>query len=282
MAVLALEPLKSVFNKVIVDNEMEAKPADANAFLDWAMEAIELIGGLNRIPNNQYLGARQYVGVPNPEPPTENIPTMAFVIVEGKIIFPKAVLTLNEVRYFTVDMKDKDDYVVATPTVDKDLDYTDTDVHFDYIHYIEKGKMASGLVFNRLTGYALCLGLKHPMYYEGGDMGEVDIFIPSLTSYKEAIYWYITKKLLWRDVLRGRNKTTQLQYATSMWENTRKCAYGELMMPDTWETEQLAAELSLGISYTGLNPRLYRMLTGDSLNLSVMYVGTDKTPPKHV
>lgn len=281
MAILAVEPLKTVFNKVIVDNDMAAQPVDSNAFLDWAMEAIELIGGLNRIPNNQYLALKQRTDAVPPVPPNDELQNMAFKIIDGRVLFPKAVINITEVRYYKLDPKDREDYVQATLTVNGALDHTDTNVYFDYIHYIDKGQMACGLIFNRMDGYALCLGLKNPMFYSATGK-EINIFIPSLTSYKEAIYWYITKKLIWRDVLRGRNKTTQLTYASSMWENTRKCAYGELMMPDTWETEQLAAELSLGIAYTGLNPRLYKMLSGDSLNLSVMYVGTDKTEPKHV
>lgn len=69
--------------------------------------------------------------------------------------------------------------------------------------------------------------------------------IPDLISYQEALYWYVTMKILYIEYFKG-NKPQNLYYdAKSAWNFYRKQAYAEAMLPDqndminisnTWHT----------------------------------------------
>jgi|LSQA01.1.fsa_nt_gi hypothetical protein len=266
-----LEPLEIVFYKVQLDLQLSAQKTDNQAFTEWAMEAIEYIGALNRLPSNRAVTTR----LGN----ADDRATIAFEMKDHVVRLPHSVVSIGQVRYYKTDAKDRDDYEVATPVYGQALDDSDDTVKFDYIHNIDKNStgISIGVVLNRKEGTVACGGLKLPEYYD--TTGEsIGIFIPALASYKDAIYWYITMKLLWQEVFRGKNKEHQLTYAAGMWNNLKNKAYAELMMPDNYELMRLAQELSLGVSYTGLNRRTSK--AGIPMDLPMYVEGTDKTPPK--
>ena len=57
--------------------------------------------------------------------------------------------------------------------------------------------------------------------------------IPDLESYKEAITWYVIKKLMYPKKLKGIITERDYRDMCSSWEYYRKLAYGDAMMPNT-------------------------------------------------
>lgn len=244
--IVNLDPIEKIFDKVIVDLNITEHDVDPRAFNMWAMEAMEHIGGLNRVEAlNQLLDSGT---------------TLTVTLIDHRALFPNGVLNLNEVRYFApvavgVEQK-RDDYVLCYPANGKYMDDADTVVYFDREYLVEEKKRTTlSLYLNRKEGRIQALGCRLPQMKDSKTGNIVGLFIPSLASYQEAVYWYICMKMLWRDVYRGRNKGNQHSYAAGMWNNLKNTAYGDLMMPDRWEVDDLADELSLSISYTGLNKR---------------------------
>jgi hypothetical protein len=266
--VVNLESLNVVFYKVQLDLHITAHNEDLAAFTEWAMEAIEYIGGLNRIPGNNCVTSTLQ-GTDDPK--------MDLAEIKAHImLFKQSVVSVNMVKYYKATFTKIDDYEIALPYNGQFLDDTDKQVYFDYIQNIDGGQVSVGLRFNRVDGYAACSGMKLPQFYKqtGEDAG---IYIPAIASYKDAIYWYITMKLLWQEVFRGKNKEHQLTYASGMWNNLKNRAYADLMMPDNYELFRLAQELGLGVSYTGLNKRTSKQ--GIPMDLPMLIEGTDKTAP---
>lgn len=62
--------------------------------------------------------------------------------------------------------------------------------------------------------------------------------IPDIESYKEALMWYVTKKLLYPKKLKGFITERDYRDICSSWEYYRKLAYGEVMMPNTADEMQ--------------------------------------------
>lgn len=62
--------------------------------------------------------------------------------------------------------------------------------------------------------------------------------IPDLESYKEALFWYILKKLMYPRKLKGFITDRDYRDICSSWEFYRKQAYGDAMMPNTADEMQ--------------------------------------------
>jgi len=244
--IINLDPIEVVFDKVVTDLNITEHDVDVNAFTQWAMEAMEHIGGMNRIEQlNKLLPEAVTIGSP---------------LIDHKITFPDGVLDIAEVRYYKDGTVHRDDFTLCYPALGAYMDDAADTILFDRVYTIGIGgreRSTMALVFNRKDGIVQCLGCKLPFYTLGAPAtNRPQLFVPAIASYQEAVYWYICSKMLWRDVFRGRNKGNQLQHANGMFNNMKNLAYGDLMMPDHYEIQGLADELSLGVSYTGLNKRM--------------------------
>src|SRR5215470_10122011 len=239
--ITGIESIKSVFEKVIVDLDLQMKDLDTVAFTQWASEAIEHIGGLHRWCPYNMLKDRDNNDI--------------IEVVANKVRLPQFVVKVDEVLYTDVLTEDfklaertrnnfSDAKSIKDPTV-YDVRYIGGSNDVDF-----REQFAVALFLNKKNGY---VKVKIQMLPVMEVNGEPELLVPTLASYKDAVYWYIVYKLAWRDVWRGKNKSSQQQYAAGMWNNQKQLAYGELMMPEFDEVQALANELSLGISYTGIS-----------------------------
>lgn len=259
--ITGIESIKSVFEKVIVDCDLQMKDLDTVAFTQWAAEAIEHIGAFHRwCPFNV---VRNEEGGDDIE------------IVDSRIILPDFIIHIDEVLYAP---SITEEFKPATRTRKEfsEANKLDDPTVFDITYAGGDAEMSFNVAiyFNKPTGFARIKTQMLPV--ATNEDGDPELLVPSLASYKEAVYWYIVYKICWREVFRGKNKNSQQQYAAGMWHNMKNLAYGELMMPENDEIDALAQELSLGISYTGLSKnKVWRDFYGkfaDKLVLKGYYI----------
>jgi len=63
--------------------------------------------------------------------------------------------------------------------------------------------------------------------------------IPDMESYKEALLWYVTLKLMYPKKLKGQISQQDYMEMKTSWNYYCKQAYGEAMMPSTDELESI-------------------------------------------
>lgn len=232
--VMHFEPQEVIFDKVITDLGLQEGQFDPKKFIKWGTEAIAHIGGLNRFPLNQvyyYIDVNNYTC--NLDYWVKHVNEVWFHEKTG----PGLPMSKDEHDYHKIgpcqhlyQSEDQKPNYILSPVNKGDSVYSEIKINKRY-----------GDVFMKTSTILI---------------NDSKFYVPNIESYKEAVYWYITTKLLFQEAFRGRQEKVQsYQYAVGMWSNFRNLAYAELMMPDEWEMDQIAKELSLGVSYTGLNHR---------------------------
>ncbi|BAX03442.1 hypothetical protein [Azobacteroides phage ProJPt-Bp1] len=253
--IMHFEKPEVILEKLITDLDLKDNQFSMKKFMRWGGEAIAHIGALHRLPilNNEI---------------EQNIE-------DGSIQLPLYAKQLHYVGYQNADVNDDDfdstkfieikKYVGANIVMD---DPADPPIF--YLHLLAKEEggepIITSVAFNKSTGAGVARFSSIPVSKDRW-------LVPTLESYQEAVYWYIVMKVLYQEVFRGKQEKIQpYTYAAGMWSNFRNLAYGELMMPDKWEMDDLGQELSLGISYSGLNPRRTPLLPDQSAYTNIPIV----------
>lgn len=240
--IYSLVPIQTVFDKVISDLSIAMHEVDDRTWRRWAMEATEHIGALNRIKSLCCVTTHG-----------ENITSP---IIDHKVELNYGVISVDEVRYYTKDFTDKYAFTKCIYANNKQMDDGSTDVYYDFEYINKTHIIACQLVLNRQEGFVVVIGAKRPFVFD--DKGEnANLYVPNIASYLEAVGFYIMWRISLRDFYKGKQiKQGAVQYFSGMWSNFRNKAYAELMLPATQEElDQLGAELGLGMTYTGMNPR---------------------------
>lgn len=100
---------------------------------------------------------------------------------------------------------------------------------YDYTYFIKPGYIQT----NIRDGYLMVSYKAMPTDDDGYPM------IPDDASFMEAIYWYITMKLLYPEWKLGRVRDAVYYDARRSWNYYRKQAYGNAMMPDADQMESI-------------------------------------------
>lgn len=87
------------------------------------------------------------------------------------------------------------------------------------------------------------------------------LLIPDLTSYKEAIFWYVVVKLKYPDYMAGRMHPEIYYNAKRSWNFYCKQAYGEAMMPDQEDMETIGRSWNKLVPDMDLHQGAYDSLT---------------------
>lgn len=104
-----------------------------------------------------------------------------------------------------------------------------------YINSIDTANPSLGLQYTIKPGYIMCnipSGYLKLSYSAIPTDEDGYALIPDLMSYTEAIYWYITMKMLYPKLLRGEIHRQDYYDIRNSWNFYRKQAYAEAMMPN--------------------------------------------------
>jgi|DewCreStandDraft_4_1066084.scaffolds.fasta_scaffold03282_21 hypothetical protein len=161
---------------------------------------------------------------------------------------PSALITLNDIIWtmtlFDLSYQDSMAKLQAEPQLAELMRYILSKNNITDINNVSDGNTSftEGVVFtinnnyiktNMQTGYIVMAYLAMPTDEEGYPK------IPDNSAYKEAIYWYITMKLLYPKWVSGQIKPDVYYHAELKWQFYRKQAYAEGMMPDVEQLESI-------------------------------------------
>ena len=230
--------VRQVIAKVLTDNNLHEENHRIADMIEWAGEALERIGAfpqleikvtgkggtpLLKIENYQAIlplglyGIIQAVYTPNENLPGPYYPMRyssgSFNAVPGKTLrVENDPLDPNDDTFET-----RDEYFLET---DRSVDYS----------YVVVGRY---IKTNVKDGYIMLAYTSIPMDEEGYPK------VPNNISFLEALYWYITMKLMYPKWVNGEVRTDVYSEAKRSWSFYRKQAYGEAMMPQGDQLESI-------------------------------------------
>lgn len=124
-------------------------------------------------------------------------------------------------------------YTVASPAnryVNGKYAHTDTTMYSCDLQYMTK----PGYIMTNISN-----GFVKIEYYAIFTDSEGMPMIPDMESYKEALLWYVTLKLMYPKKLKGQISQQDYMEMKTSWNYYCKQAYGEAMMPSTDELESI-------------------------------------------
>lgn len=226
-----LVSIERVISKVLTDLNLQEDTHRIKDMIEWAGEAMEKIGAF---PSLEHVVAGK-----GGEP--------LIPIVDYQAVLPMGLHTVSQVAYTETGEEPfvpmriatgsfdssrgktvEDESNPGTYIIEKEPEYTYS-FEFDLVYTVSAGYIKT----NVREGYLMIAYTKIPTDDNGYPM------IPDNVSFMEAIYWYITMKLLYPDWQQGRIRDMVYFDARSSWNYYRKQAYGEAMMPNTDELESI-------------------------------------------
>ena len=254
---------KSVIAKVLADNALDEKDIKITDMKEWLSEAMEKIGSVNqlehivtdlKIDHNQVkmpcdLYRLDQVGLSIngtvlPMRKTTNSFSVYYtqqlnkinMLIQNEKLIPLvkklcSVSTDNE----ALELLNKDNGIKETLNALLNQ-YTVGN------QFIANQKYLLDLQYDVKPGYIICnipSGVLKISYYRVITDDEGMPMIPDLTSYGEALYWYITMKMFYPKYLNGTLNREIYYDMKRSWAFYRKQAYAESLMPTTDELESI-------------------------------------------
>lgn len=226
-----LVSVKRVISKVMTDLDLQEDTHRIKDMVEWSGEALEKIGAFPTL--------EKVVAGKGGEPLIE--------LSNYQAQLPTGLHTITQVAY----SEDDDGPFYAMRTSTGSFDYSrgrtieDTDnpgtytteeekedtysYEYDLVYTIVPGYIKT----NVREGYLLLSYTRIPTDSDGYPM------IPEHISFQEAIYWYITMKLMYPEWKMGRVRDMVYFDARSSWNFYCKQAYGNAMMPNADQLESM-------------------------------------------
>lgn len=218
--------VKYVIAKVLADNDMQEDTLRINDMLEYAAEAIERIGA--------FLELETKVAGKGGEPLLElanyqtALPTGIHSVIQAAYsesgeapFYPMRTTSgsFDTVRGDTV--VDTDDGLGNITYTTEDETVGETSFTCDYTYNIKPGYLVS----NQQDGYVLLAYRTIPLDPDGYP------YIPNDPGFLDAVYWYITMKLLYPKWVLGQIRDEVYYNARRSWNYYSKQAYGNSMTP---------------------------------------------------
>lgn len=108
-------------------------------------------------------------------------------------------------------------------------------INLDYLHNASSANPSADLQYTVKPGWIMCnapCGYLKLSYSAVPTDKDGYVLIPDMTSYTEAIYWYITMKLKYPEYLNGRMNREIYYDIRRSWNFYRNQAYAEALMPN--------------------------------------------------
>lgn len=226
--------IKSIISKVLTDNNIQdesIRPAD---MIEWAAEALERIGAFTELDYK--------IAGKGGEPLIEIVDYQAALPVDLHSIVQVAWSYSDQGRFYpmrsstgsfdpvrgkTIIVDDSDPQNIVYGTEDEKPD--EMGFNTDAVYYIAPGYIKT----NVKEGYLLLAYRSIPLDDEGYPK------MPDNHAFKDALYWYITMKLLYPKWVIGEVRDGIYYNARSSWNYYSKQAYGNVMMPKAGELEAI-------------------------------------------
>lgn len=209
--------VKRVIAKVLADNDVGDSANRITDMVEWCGEAIEKIGAVG-IFKVKITGK-------------DNVPLLQ--ITDYQTQLPGDFYSFVQVAFGTAtDSEVFYPMRYATGSYDSFREEaTESTLNYagDYSYYIKPGY----IVTSEKDGYLMLAYRYIPM----DDMGYP--MVPDEIGFIDALYWYITTKLLYADWARGKVRDAVYYEAKRSWNFYRKQAYGNSMMPDQGQLESI-------------------------------------------
>lgn len=223
-----------IIAKVLSDLDIQEEGQRITDMREWIFEAIEKIGSVTQYvqkesntDNTPILKIRNYQApLPND---VYKVLTVAYSKQENGPWQPMRSNT-GSFKNFPdkgtpdqhTDKGSQDDNSVYPTLVPKNGTRNTTNFSYDFQYFLKPGYIVTNMRegFIKLSYLAIVTDDRdYPM-------------IPDLTSYQEAIYWYVVMKLKYPEFLRGTLPENRYFYIQNRWNFYRKQAYAEAIMPD--------------------------------------------------
>lgn len=218
--------VKQVITKVLTDNDMQEEVHRIADMLTWCAEAIERIGFfLNLDTKVTGKGGVPLLEVVNYQ---VQLPIGLHSIIQAAYSY-----TANGPYYPMVQGTGSFDSVRGITTTVGNTSSEDTnnatDFNTDITYVVTPGYIKT----NKKDGYIMLAYSAIPISEDGFPL------IPDLASYIDALYWYVTMKLMYPAWREGRIRDAVYYDARRSWNFYCKQAYGEALMPDSSAMESI-------------------------------------------
>jgi hypothetical protein len=218
--------IKRVIAKVLTDNDIQEETIRVSDMIEWAAEALERIGAFPELDTKvSGKGGDPLIPVVDYRADLpqglHSIIQAAYAVEEEGPFYPmrKSSGSFDSVRGDTiiVDGTDPNNIVYGTEEEKKQTSFTHDIVYTTIPGYINT---------NMREGHIMLSYRTIPLDGDGYPM------VPDDPGFIDALYWYITMKLLYPKWVLGTVKDAAYQNARSSWNYYSKQAYGNSMMPD--------------------------------------------------
>lgn len=224
MAIYNTTSVKTVIAKVLTDLDMREETHRISDMVEYAGEALEKIGAFPTL-ETKILGKG---GVPYLE------------LTDYQVALPSDIHTITQAAYADqegsrfLDMRRATgsfdlSRTLTTNTGTEDENPGDTDFTCDITYSVKPGYLVS----NKKEGIIMLAYKAIPTDDDGYPL------IPDHVSFREALYWYITMKLMYPLWKLGKVRDAVYYDARRSWNFYCKQAYGNAMMPDADQLESL-------------------------------------------
>lgn len=223
-----------IIAKVLSDLDIQEEGQRITDMREWIFEAIEKIGSVTQYvqkesntDNTPVLKIRNYQA-PLPDD-VYKVLTVAYSKQENG---PWQTMRSNTGSFKNfpdkgtpdqhTDKGSQDDNSVYPTLVPKNGTRNTTNFSYDFQYFLKPGYIVTNMRegFIKLSYLAIVTDDRgYPM-------------VPDLSSYQEAIYWYVVMKLKYPEFLKGTLPENRYFYIQNRWNFYRKQAYAEAIMPD--------------------------------------------------
>ena len=219
--------IKNIIAKVLSDNDMQEDTLRINDLIEWSAEAMSRIGAFLELDHNVAgKGGEPLIEISNYQ---AQLPTGIHSIVQAAISsdedgpyhpMREASGSFDTVRGDTILVDDSDPLNPVYDSSDETIGQTS--FTHDFVYYLKPGYIAT----NIKDGFIMLSYRSIPLDEDGYP------YIPDDPGFEDAVYWYLTMKLLYPKWVLGQVRDMVYFNARQSWNFYSKQAYGNSMMPN--------------------------------------------------
>lgn len=218
--------VRHVIAKVLADNDVQEDTLRINDLIEWVAEALERIGYFLELDNKVAgKGGEELLTVAGYQ---AELPTGLYDIVQAAFSLceegPWHAMRMSSGSFDNVrgtTVVDNTDPQNPTTTVEDEKPGTTSFTH-NIVYTLKPGY----IVTNIKEGYIMLSYRSIPLDDEGYPL------VPDDSGFIDALYWYLTMKLLYPKWVMGKVRDAVYYNARTSWNYYSKQAYGNSMMPD--------------------------------------------------
>ena len=216
--------VRQVIAKVLTDNDIHEETHRVADFVEWAGEALEKIGAFPQLEIK--VAGKEGIPLVKIENYQAQLPTGLHSIIQ--VVYTKENTSHGPyypMRYGTGSFDSSKGITIVNDegeVITEEENKWDTDRNID-LSYVVAGNW---IKTNVKDGYLMIAYTQIPLDDDGYPE------VPNKFSFIEALYWYITMKLLYPKWVNGEVRDAVYTEAKRSWSFYRKQAYAEALMPE--------------------------------------------------